>query len=38
MAAGRRPNLPRLGLDRLGLEADPRGRYAIDPDTLQLAD
>lgn len=36
MAAGRRPNLAELGLETLGIEPDERGRYDLDPDTLQL--
>jgi dihydrolipoamide dehydrogenase len=38
MAAGRKPNLTALGLDTLGLEPDGRGRYDVDPETLQLGD
>lgn len=38
LAAGRRPNLGKLGLQHLGVEPDDRGRYAINPDTLQLGD
>ena len=38
MAAGRRPNLARLGLENLGIEPAERGRYDIDPDTLQLSE
>jgi len=38
MAAGRRPNLNGLGLENLGVATQPNGRYAIDSDTLQLAD
>lgn len=38
MAAGRTPNLDRLGLDTVGIEPDERGRYTIDADTLQLGD
>ncbi len=38
MAAGRVPNLSGLGLETLGIFPDDRGRYAIDPDTLQLGD
>lgn len=38
VAAGRRSNLGALGLETLGIEADERGRYAVDPDTLQLGD
>lgn len=38
MAAGRRTSLPKLGLQAAGVEPDGRGRYPIDPDTLQLAD
>jgi len=38
VAAGRKPNLDTLGLDNLGIAPDERGRYAIDPGTLQLED
>lgn len=38
MAAGRRPHLDRLGLDRLGVRPGRNGLYDIDPDTLQLED
>ena len=38
MAAGRKPNLDQLGLEMLGIAPEARGRYAIDPDTLQLGD
>ncbi len=38
IAAGRRPNLDTLGLDTLGITPDERGRYPIDPGTLQLGD
>lgn len=38
VAAGRRSNLGRLGLERLGIEPVSPGRYAVDPDTLQLGD
>ncbi len=38
MAAGRKANLGALGLSTLGVERDERGRYSIDPDTMQLAD
>lgn len=38
MAAGRRPNLNGLGIENMGIAAEPNGRYAIDPDTLQLGD
>ena len=37
MAAGRQTNLNQLGLERIGVEPLERGRYPIDPDTLQLA-
>ena len=37
MAAGRRPNLD-LGLENLDAKPDERGRYSIDPDTLQLGE
>lgn len=36
MAAGRQPNLDKLGLDKLDIHPDDRRRYPIDPDTLQL--
>ncbi len=36
MAAGRLPNLDNIGVDALGIRRDERGRYDIDPDTLQL--
>lgn len=36
MAAGRRPNLPNLGLEAYGIQPDERRRYPIDVDTLQL--
>lgn len=36
MAAGRRPNLRGLGLENVGIEPQPNGRFDIDPDTLQL--
>ncbi len=38
MAAGRRPNLDNIGIDALGIHANERGQYAIDPDTLQLGE
>lgn len=38
MAAGRSPNLRNLGLDAMGIEADERGRYAIDPLSMQLGE
>ena len=38
MAAGRTPNLRNLGLDCMGIEADERGRYAIDPLSMQLGE
>ena len=38
MAAGRVPNLDRLGLDQLGVTPDASRAYPIDPDTLQLAE
>lgn len=38
MAAGRRSLLDTLGLENLGVQADGRGRYEVDPDTLQLGD
>ncbi len=38
VAAGRRPNLSRLGLETLGIEPGDDGRYVIDPDTLQLGE
>lgn len=38
MAAGRRPNLRSLGLESLGITPDDRGRYDVDPDTLQLGE
>ncbi|MFT5683333.1 MAG: dihydrolipoamide dehydrogenase [Myxococcota bacterium] len=38
MAAGRRPNLRTLGLDKLGITPDERGRYTVDPNTLQVGD
>lgn len=38
MAAGRRSTLRGLGLEALGIEPDERGRYPIDPGTLQLGD
>ncbi|MEM9697105.1 MAG: dihydrolipoyl dehydrogenase, partial [Myxococcota bacterium] len=36
MAAGRRPNLGNLGLEHAGVKPDAKGRFAINPDTLQL--
>ncbi len=36
VAAGRRSNLGALGLETLGIQPDERGRYEIDPNTLQL--
>ena len=38
VAAGRSANLQAVGLETLGIEPDEHGRYAIDPDTLQLGD
>ncbi|MGD8608177.1 MAG: dihydrolipoyl dehydrogenase [Myxococcales bacterium] len=38
MAAGRIPSLDPLGLENLGLFPNDEGRYAIDPDTLQLGE
>lgn len=38
MAAGRSPNLRNLGLDTIGIEADERGRYTIDPLSMQLGE
>lgn len=38
MAAGRRPNLDRLGLANLGIEQNAEGRYDVDPETLQLGE
>lgn len=38
MAAGRPPSLDALDLEQLGVRKDERGRYPIDPQTLQLAD
>jgi dihydrolipoamide dehydrogenase len=38
MAAGRPPSLDGLGLDKLGVSKDEKGRYPIDKATLQLAD
>ena len=38
MAAGRKANLRNLGLENVGITPDERGQYAIDADTLQLAD
>ena len=38
MAAGRPPSLDGLGLDKLGVDKDDKGRYPIDKATLQLAD
>lgn len=38
VAAGRRPNLDGLGLERLGIPLDERGRPPFDPETLQVAD
>lgn len=38
MAAGRRAQLEELGLAKLGLSHDGRGRYPINPATLQLGD
>ncbi|MEM6993644.1 MAG: dihydrolipoyl dehydrogenase [Myxococcota bacterium] len=36
IAAGRRSNLPNLGLEHLGVRAQADGRYRVDPRTLQL--
>ena len=38
MAAGRRPNLSNLGLEKIGITPDEKGQYSIDPHTLQLGD
>jgi len=38
MAAGRRSNLGKLGLETMGIVAGEGGRYNIDADTLQLGD
>lgn len=38
MAAGRVPRLRGLGLENLGIFPNERGRYEIDPDTLQLGE
>ena len=38
MAAGRRSNFGKLGLEKLGIEPNERGRYDINPETLQLGD
>lgn len=38
IAAGRKPNMSKLGLDNAGIEAGEEGQYAIDPRTLQLGD
>lgn len=38
MAAGRRPNLNNLGLEKIGISPDKTGNYSIDPHTLQLGD
>jgi dihydrolipoamide dehydrogenase len=38
MAAGRIPSFDPLGLENLGLFPNDEGRYAIDPDTLQLGE
>jgi dihydrolipoamide dehydrogenase len=38
VSAGRQPVLRQLGLETMGIEPDDRGRFEIDPDTLQLRD
>jgi dihydrolipoamide dehydrogenase len=38
LAAGRRPNMDKLGLETAGIEPMERGRYDIDPRTLQLGE
>lgn len=38
LAAGRKPNMDKLGLESAGIEPVERGRYAIDPRTLQLGE
>jgi dihydrolipoamide dehydrogenase len=38
MATGRPPNLDGLGLEKLGIQKDDKGKYPIDAHTLQLGD
>ncbi|HHJ19132.1 MAG TPA: dihydrolipoyl dehydrogenase [Gammaproteobacteria bacterium] len=38
ISIGRRPNLDRLGLEKLGVELDERGLPSYDPQTMQIAD
>lgn len=38
MAAGRRPNLDKLGLDKIGITPGENRQYDIDPGTLQLGE
>ena len=38
IAAGRKPNMDKLGLETAGIEPIERGRYDIDPRTLQLGE
>lgn len=38
IAAGRKPNMDKLGLEAAGIEPIERGRYDIDPQTLQIGD